>query len=129
MGKRKTATHSSAAAAAGVSPLTCRCWVPPYLCATPTRVRRLRHVPLAAAAVAIWLTDRGCRAQISAFAYELLNPLVHLGYVTKSMVTQACSGLSVVADLAQCANADMVIEAVRAPPGRTRQHTAERCRR
>jgi 3-hydroxyacyl-CoA dehydrogenase len=51
--------------------------------------------------------------QLSSFAYELLHPLLYLGYVTKSMVTQACGNISVVSDVAQCADAALVIEAVR----------------
>ncbi|OWZ15688.1 3-hydroxybutyryl-CoA dehydrogenase [Phytophthora megakarya] len=52
---------------------------------------------------------------LSSYAYELLHPLLYLGYVTKSMVTQACSNITVVTDVAQCADAAIVIEAVRIP--------------
>ncbi|POM61844.1 3-hydroxybutyryl-CoA dehydrogenase [Phytophthora palmivora] len=49
---------------------------------------------------------------LSSYAYELLHPLLYLGYVTKSMVTQACSNITVVTDVTQCADAAIVIEAV-----------------
>lgn len=49
---------------------------------------------------------------LSSFAYELLHPLLYLGYVTKSMVTQACGNVTVVTDIAQCADASVVIEAI-----------------
>ncbi|CEG37759.1 3-hydroxybutyryl-dehydrogenase [Plasmopara halstedii] len=49
---------------------------------------------------------------LSSFVYEMLHPLLHLGYVTKSMVTQACSHITVVTDVAHCSNADIVIEAI-----------------
>lgn len=68
---------------------------------------------LLGATVLVCDADARAGAQVSAFAYELLNPLVHLGYVTKSMVTRACANISVVSDLAQCADVDVVIEAVR----------------
>lgn len=51
--------------------------------------------------------------QLSSYAYELLHPLLYLGYVTKSMLTQACGNITVVSDVAQCADAVIVIEAVR----------------
>lgn len=51
--------------------------------------------------------------QLSSYAYELLHPLLYLGYVTKSMLTQACGNITVVSDVAQCADAAIVIEAVR----------------
>uniref|UniRef100_K3W635 3-hydroxyacyl-CoA dehydrogenase NAD binding domain-containing protein n=1 Tax=Globisporangium ultimum (strain ATCC 200006 / CBS 805.95 / DAOM BR144) TaxID=431595 RepID=K3W635_GLOUD len=53
-----------------------------------------------------------CAAALSSFAYELLNPLLYLGYVTKSMVTQACSNIKVVSDIKQCADVSLVIEAI-----------------
>ncbi|KAF4128903.1 3-hydroxyacyl-CoA dehydrogenase NAD binding domain [Phytophthora infestans] len=49
---------------------------------------------------------------LSSYAYELLHPLLYLGYVTKSMVTQACGNITVVTDVAQCADAAIVIEAI-----------------
>ncbi|KAL4168207.1 hypothetical protein KRP22_011609 [Phytophthora ramorum] len=49
---------------------------------------------------------------LSSYAYELLHPLLYLGYVTKSMLTQACSSITVVSDVAQCADAAIVIEAI-----------------
>ncbi|RLN51643.1 hypothetical protein BBJ29_009746 [Phytophthora kernoviae] len=49
---------------------------------------------------------------LSSHAYELLHPLLYLGYVTKSMVTQACGNITVVTDMAQCADAAIVIEAI-----------------
>ncbi|TMW68188.1 hypothetical protein Poli38472_007860 [Pythium oligandrum] len=49
---------------------------------------------------------------LSAFAYEQLNPMLHLGYVTKSMLTRACHHVRVVSDLHECANASLIIEAI-----------------
>ncbi|KAG7380962.1 hypothetical protein PHYBOEH_011232 [Phytophthora boehmeriae] len=49
---------------------------------------------------------------LSSYAYELLHPLLYLGYVTKSMVTQACGNITVVTDVSQCADAAIVIEAI-----------------
>ncbi|KAF1781563.1 NAD(P)-binding domain [Phytophthora cactorum] len=49
---------------------------------------------------------------LSSYAYELLHPLLYLGYVTKSMVTQACGNITVVTDVAQCADAAIIIEAI-----------------
>ncbi|KAE8988544.1 hypothetical protein PR002_g21736 [Phytophthora rubi] len=49
---------------------------------------------------------------LSSYAYELLHPLLYLGYVTKSMLTQACGNITVVSDVAQCADAAIVIEAI-----------------
>lgn len=57
-------------------------------------------------------TAHTAHTQLSSFAYELLNPLLYLGYVTKSMVTQACSNIKIVSDLRQCTDVALVIEAV-----------------
>jgi hypothetical protein len=38
--------------------------------------------------------------------------MLHLGYVTKSMITRACSGIRYVRELRECASAAIVIEAV-----------------
>ncbi|KAL3664946.1 hypothetical protein V7S43_010122 [Phytophthora oleae] len=50
--------------------------------------------------------------ELSSYAYELLHPLLYLGYVTKSMLTQACGNITVVTDVAQCTDAALVIEAI-----------------
>ncbi|TDH74400.1 hypothetical protein CCR75_005201 [Bremia lactucae] len=49
---------------------------------------------------------------LSSYAYELLRPLMYLGYVTKSMLTQACGNITIVSDLAKCADAAIIIEAI-----------------
>ncbi|GLE02914.1 hypothetical protein PINS_up011778 [Pythium insidiosum] len=51
-------------------------------------------------------------ASLSTFAYELLNPMLHLGYVTKSMLTRACSHVRFVSQLSECATASLVIDAI-----------------
>lgn len=51
--------------------------------------------------------------QLSSFAYELLNPLLYLGYATKSMITRACANIRIVSDISECADVALVIEAVR----------------
>lgn len=49
---------------------------------------------------------------LSSYVYDLLHPLLYLGYVTTSMVTQACSNITVVNDIAKCCSAAVVIEAI-----------------
>ncbi|CAH0482863.1 unnamed protein product [Peronospora belbahrii] len=49
---------------------------------------------------------------LSSYAHELLQPLLYLGYVTKGMVTQACKNITVVSNVAECADAAIIIEAI-----------------
>ncbi|KAG7384362.1 hypothetical protein PHYPSEUDO_002769 [Phytophthora pseudosyringae] len=62
--------------------------------------------------VVVFDTNPQTNDALSSYAYELLHPLLYLGYVTKSMVTQACGNITVVTDVAQCADAAIVIEAI-----------------
>ncbi|KAJ0406984.1 hypothetical protein P43SY_005217 [Pythium insidiosum] len=51
-------------------------------------------------------------ASLATAAYELLNPMLHLGYVSKSMLTRACSNVRFVSQLSACASASLVIDAI-----------------